>query len=67
MFLKIAEIKILKKHSITSRSYALTYIRTLEEVMWLLRLEKPKKNKIFKKLEKKLQVAYKTVKICDKS
>ena len=32
----------LGKHSITSKSYAVTYKQTLEEGKWLLRLEKPK-------------------------
>ena len=41
---------ILEKHSIASRRYVVAYNQNLEEVMWLLRLEKPKKK--FKKLEK---------------
>ena len=43
MFLKVADVKIFKNKSITSRSHAVTYNQTLEEVMWLLSLEKPKK------------------------
>ena len=43
----------LEKHSITSKSYAVTYNQTLEEGMWLLRLEKPKHwQKISKRLKK---------------
>ena len=40
-FLKIAN-NSLQKHSITSKSNAVAYHQALEEVMWLLRLEKPK-------------------------
>ena len=49
IFFKAADIKILKK-LITSRSYASTYNQTLGEIMWLLRLKKPKNDKNFKKL-----------------
>ena len=46
----------LEKNSITSHSQQLTHNQTLNEVPWLLRQEKPKKDKNFqKKLEKKLQ------------
>ena len=41
---KIRIVKMLKNHSITTRNYAETYYQTLEEVRWLLRLEKPKKS-----------------------
>ena len=50
--LKLVIIKSYKKHSITSRYYAVTYYQTLEDVPWLLRMEKPKK---WKKLSKKFQ------------
>ena len=47
----------LEKHSIASKSYAVTYNQTLEEGKWLSRLEKPKHwQKISKRL-KKMQVA----------
>ena len=43
----------LEKDSITYTSYAVTYNQTLEEGMWLLRLEKPKQwQKIPKRLKK---------------
>ena len=51
----MAALKILKD-SITSRSYAVTYNETLEEVMWLLSLEKPKNPQKFSKNSKKMQV-----------
>ena len=38
-FLKIAKIRDIEKHSITSRNYAVNYYQTLEEVSWILRLE----------------------------
>ena len=45
----------LEQHSMTSSSYAVTYYQSLEEIPLLLRLEKPKNDKISKKL-KKMQV-----------
>ena len=45
---------MLKNNSITTRNYAVTYYQTLVQVGLPLRLEKPKIDKIFKKLEKKL-------------
>ena len=42
--------KTLEEHSITSINNAVTYYQTLEEVPWLLRLEKPKNFKKFQKL-----------------
>ena len=40
------------KPFITNWNYAETYYQTLEEVRWLLRLEKPRKWQILKNLEK---------------
>ena len=42
----------IEKHSITSRGYAVIYNQTLEEVMWLLRLQETKRQKISKNLIK---------------
>ena len=62
-FFKIAN-NSLQKHSIKSKSNAVTSNQALEEVMWLLRLEKPKKcQQISKNLKKKLPVAYQNFKI----
>ena len=44
----------LVKHSFTSRNYAVNYYQTLEEVPWLLRLEKTKNDKNFQKPKKML-------------
>ena len=58
----------LEKHSNASRGYAVTYYQALEEVLLLLRLEKPKKIIIlfFLKTLTKLQVSFKkTAEICD--
>ena len=41
--LKIFKNWSLKKHPITSRIYAVTYNYTLDDVLWPLSLEKPKK------------------------
>ena len=45
IFKKLLKFAIYRfwKHSITSTNYVLAYQQTLEEVAWLLRLEKPKK------------------------
>ena len=46
--IKVRDVKMLKKYSITTRIYAVTYYQTLEEVRWLLRVETKK----IKRLEK---------------
>ena len=45
---KIRDVKMLKNRSITTRNYAVNYYQTLKEVRWLLRLEKPKIDKLQK-------------------
>ena len=61
-FLKKIANNSLQKHSITSKRNAVTYNQALEEVMWLLRLAKPKEVKKFQKnLKRKLQVAYQKI------
>ena len=53
---KLSKLFILRcwKVSITSKTNAVTYYQNLEEIHWLLRLEKPKKwQKNFKKKFKK--------------
>ena len=41
--IRISDNKILKKNSITSKNYPVTYYQTLEVVPWLLSQEKSKK------------------------
>ena len=50
---EIRDVKILKKNSITSRNYTVTYHQTLEEAPWLLRPDKPKNRQKFSKTLKK--------------
>ena len=45
---KIRDVKMLKNRSITTRNNAVNYYQTLKEVRWLLRLEKPKIDKLQK-------------------
>ena len=50
---KIRDVKILKKNSITSRNYTVTYHQNLEGAPWLLSLDKPKNRQKFSKTLKK--------------
>ena len=53
-FQKNAKTSGVQKHSIAARNYRVTFYQTLEEVPWLLRLDKPvKPTKTFKKHENK--------------
>ena len=56
---KFRDVQILQRHSITSRNHTVNYSQALEEILWLLRLKKPKRKKIFKRKPEKKQVLLK--------
>ena len=56
---KRAKIRVVEKHSILFRKYTVTYYKTLEDVLWLLMLEKPKNRQKLLKNVKKMKVLLK--------